>query len=149
MPARRRLVASAVIATAALSPLAVAHAAKIPTIDEWTGKTHKKADGIFIDNVRGTKAVSIQITVNCVSTTGAKTPTAFSATGKLSGGRVSVTNRRAGDAGVPATLTVRSSLPTSRAAVGTVSWRQGATNQLKACVGSDTFKLKHSIGHGG
>lgn len=149
MLARRRLLSAALLATAALSPVAIAQAAKIPTIDVWQGKTHKKADGMFISSVRGNKAVSIQITVNCVSTTGDKMPTAFSATGKLSGGKVKVTNKKAAGSGAPATLTVDATLPTTRAATGTVSWRQDATNALKACTGSDTFKLKHAISHGG
>ena len=29
------------------------------------------------------------------------------------------------------------------------SWRLPATNNQKACAGSDTFKLKHTISHGG
>jgi hypothetical protein len=149
MIARHRLLPAALLAAAALSPVALAQAARIPTIDVWQGKTHRKADGIFIDNVRGTKTVQVQITVNCLATDGTKTPTSFSADGRLSGGRLSVTNRRAGASGVPATLTVRSSLPTSSAARGTVSWRQGATDALKACAGSDTFTLKHAISHGG
>lgn len=149
MLARRRSVALAVVASAALTPVALAHAASIPTIDVWSGKTHKKADGMFLSNVRGTKSVSIQITVNCRSTTGARTPTSFTATGKLSGGRIKVTNKRAGGSGVPATLRISATLPTTRAATGTVSWKQGATNALKACSGSDTFKLRHAISHGG
>jgi hypothetical protein len=150
MPARRRRsVALALVATAALSPVALAHAASLPTIDVWMGKTRKKSDQLQIVNQRGRKAVSISITATCLSTTGDKVPTAFSATGRLSGGRVSVTNKRAGESGADATLTVRATLPTTRAATGTISWKQATTNNMQACSGTDSFKLKHVVTHGG
>ena len=145
---RRRSIALAVAVSAALTPVALAHAARVPTIDVWSGKTHRKADGMFLSNVRGTKAVSIQITVNCVATTGDKTPTSFSAPASCrAAGSRSPTRRRPGRRA--ATLTVSATLPRTRAATGTVSWNQAATNELKACAGSDTFKLKHAISHGG
>jgi hypothetical protein len=149
MPARRRVIAAAVLATTALTPLAVAQAARLPTIDVWNGKTHRKSDQIFIDNVRGQKAVSFQVTVQCVSITGPGTPVGLTATGKLSGGRAKVTNKKAGPDGTAGTVTFRATLPTTRAATGTVTWKLPATNNQKACAGSDTFKLKHSISHGG
>jgi hypothetical protein len=148
MPARRVL-ASALLATAALSPVAIAQAARIPTIDVWNGKTHRKSDQIFIDNVRGQKAVAISMTAECVSNTGPGTPTDLSATGKLVNGRVKVTNKKAGPSGTAGTVTFRATLPKTRAATGTVTWSLPATNNMKACKGSDTFKLKHSISHGG
>lgn len=149
MLARRRAVALAVAASAALTPVALAQAARLPTIDVWQGKSTKKHDGMFLSNVRGTKTVSIQITVNCVAVDGTKTPTSFSATGRLSAGKVNVTNKKAAESGVNARLTISATLPTTRAATGTVSWSQDATDTVKACTGSDTFKLKHAISHGG
>lgn len=149
MPARRRAVAAAVLATTALAPVALAHAASLPTIDVWSGKTTKKHDGMFMSNVRGTKTVQMQITVTCLATDGTRTPTSFSATGRLSGGRVKVTNKKAAESAGNATLTLTAKLPKTRAATGTVSWRQDATDTLKACAGSDTFRLKHQISHGG
>jgi hypothetical protein len=149
MLARRRLVAAAVLATAALSPVALAQAVKIPTVDVWMGKTHRKGDMMQIVNVRGQKAVSLALTVECVSNTGPGTPVSVSATGKLSGGRVSVTNKRAGAEGTAGTATFRATLPRTRAATGTVTWNLPATNNQQACAGRDTFKLKHSISHGG
>jgi hypothetical protein len=149
MIASRRPIAAVVLATAALSPVALAHAASLPTIDVWSGKSTKKHDGMFMSNVRGTKTVQMQITVGCLATDGTKTPTSFSATAKLSGGKVKITNKRAAESGGDATLTVSATLPKTRAATGKVSWRQAATDTLKACAGSDTFTLKHQISHGG
>ncbi|WCB93045.1 hypothetical protein DSM104299_01747 [Baekduia alba] len=147
MPVRRRAAAFAVLATTALTPVAIAQAAKVPTIDVWSGKTHKKSDITTIYNERGTKAVPVSVTVNCVSTTGAKQQITLSATGKLANGKVDVTNKKAD--GVGGTLTVKAKLPTTRAATGTVSWKLAASNAIAACEGSDTFKLKHTISHGG
>jgi hypothetical protein len=143
---RRRSIALAVAVSAALTPVALAHAARVPTIDVWSGKTHRRADGMFLSNVRGSVAVSVQITANCVATDGTKTPTSFSATGRLLGGRLTIINQKAGP---NATLTVSARLPRTRAATGTVRWSQAATDTLKACAGGDTFKLKHAISHGG
>jgi hypothetical protein len=149
MIARRRLVAAAVLATAALSPVTLAQAVKVPTYDIWSGKTHRKGDQIQIYNERGRKSVSLSLTIECVSNTGPGTPVSVSATGKLSGGRVNVTNKRAGADGTAGTVTFKATLPTTRAATGTVTWKLPETNNQKACAGSDTFKLKHSISHGG
>jgi hypothetical protein len=149
MLARRRVIAAAVLATAALSPVAGAQAFRLPTFDLWAGKTHSKGDQMQIVNERGRKSVSLALTVNCVSNTGPGTPVSLSATGKLSGGKVDVTNKRAGQSGTAGTVTFRAKLPTSRAATGTVTWKLPETNNQKACAGSDTFKLKHSISHGG
>jgi hypothetical protein len=148
MLARRRAIALAALATAVLSPVAIAHAVKVPTIDVWSGKTHKKADITSIYNVRGTKSVSISLVVNCITTTGSKLQVSLSSTGKLSGGKVSKTEKKA-NGGAAGTLTVSATLPTTRAATGTASWKIPASNTLKACEGNDTFKLKHAISHGG
>lgn len=147
MLARRRAVALAVLATTALAPVAVAQAVKAPTIDVWSGKTHKKGNGITIYNVRGEKAVSVQLSVMCVSTEGEKGQVALSATGKLANGKVNVTNKKAD--GVGGTLTVKAKLPKTKAATGTVSWSLPASSAYTACAGSDTLKLKHTISHGG
>jgi hypothetical protein len=147
MLARRRAVAFAVLATTVLAPVAVAGAAKLPTIDVWSGKTHKKGDGITIYNVRGKKAVQIQISVKCVTTEGAKQQVELSADGKLADGKVNVTNKKAN--GVEGTLTVKAKLPKTKAATGTVSWNLPASSTLAACTGNDTLKLKHTIAHGG
>jgi hypothetical protein len=147
MLARRRAVALAVLATTATAPVAVANAVKVPTIDVWSGKTHKKSDAITLYNVRGSKAVSVQLQVNCVTTTGEKQPVELSATGKLVDGKVDVTNKKAD--GVKAKLTVKAKLPKTKAATGTASWSIPASNAFTACAGNDTLKLKHAISHGG
>ena len=147
MLARRRALALAVLATTALAPVAVASAAKVPTIDVWNGKTHKKGNGITIYNVRGQKGVQIQISVKCVTTEGEKQQVELSATGKLADGKVNVTNKKAD--GVGGTLTVKAKLPKTKAATGTVSWSIPASNAFAACTGNDTLKLKHTISHGG
>lgn len=147
MIARHRAVALAVLATTALAPVAVASAAKVPTIDVWNGKTHKKGDGITIYNVRGEKSVQIQISVKCVTTEGETQQVELSATGKLADGKVNVTNKKAN--GVEGTLTVKAKLPKTKAATGTVSWKVPASSAYAACAGNDTLKLKHTISHGG
>jgi hypothetical protein len=144
---RRRAVALVVLATSAVAPVAVAGAAKLPTIDVWSGKTTKKSDPITIYNVRGKKAVSVQLSVKCVTTEGQKQPVELTATGKLSGGKVNVTNKKAN--GTEGTLTVKATLPKTKAATGTVSWNVPASAGYAACTGSDTLKLKHAITHGG
>jgi hypothetical protein len=146
MPARRR-VALAVLATAVLAPVAGAHAAKLPTIDVWSGKTHKKGNAITIYNVRGQKAVSVQVSVGCVTTAGEKQQVELSATGKLADGKVKVTNKKAD--GTAGTLTVKAKLPKTRAATGTITWSVPESAAYAACQGSDTLKLKHVITHGG
>jgi hypothetical protein len=78
---------------------------------------------------------------------GAKQQVELSATGKLKDGKVNVTNKKAD--GLGGTLTVKSKLPKTSAATGTVSWKIAASNAFAACEGSDTFKLKHAISHGG
>jgi hypothetical protein len=147
MLARRRAVVFAVLGTTVLAPVAVAPAAKLPTIDVWSGKTHKKGDNITIYNVRGEKAVSVQVSVGCVTTAGEKQQVELSATGKLVDGKVKVTNKKAD--GVKGTLTVKAKLPKTKAATGTVSWDVPASSAYAACTGSDTLKLKHAITHGG
>jgi hypothetical protein len=147
MLARHRAVALAVLATTALAPVAVAQAVKAPTIDVWSGKTHAKGDGITIYNVRGQKAVSVQLSVTCVTTDGEKQQVELSATGKLVDGKVDVKNKKAD--GVGGTLTVKAKLPKTSAATGTVSWSLPASSAFAACAGKDTIKLKHAISHGG
>jgi hypothetical protein len=147
MLARRRAAALVVLATTVLAPVAVAGAAKLPTIDVWNGKTTKKGDGITIYNVRGKKAVQIRIGVKCETTEGAKQQVELSATGKLAGGKVDVTNKKAN--GIEGTLTVKATLPKAKAATGTVSWSVPASSAYAACAGNDTIKLKHAISHGG
>jgi hypothetical protein len=147
MPVRHRAVVLTVLASTVLAPVAVAHAVKPPTIDVWSGKTHKKGDPITIYNVRGQKAVSVQLGVDCVTTEGEKQQVELSATGKLAGGKVKVTNKKAD--GQQGTLTVKATLPKTRAATGTITWSMPATAAYAACAGSDTIKLKHAITHGG
>jgi hypothetical protein len=147
MLARRRAVALAVLGATVLAPVAVAQATSLLTIDVWSGKTHKKGDDITIYNVRGKKAVSVQTAVDCVTTAGEKQKVELSATGKVVGGKVNVTNKKAD--GVQGTLTVKAKLPKTSAATGTVSWSVPASSAYAACAGHDTLKLKHAISHGG
>lgn len=135
------------LATAALAPLAAAHAASLPTIDVWAGKTHKKGDAVTIYNVRGRKAVQIRLVVTCVTTAGEKRQVELAADGRLADGKVNVTNKKAN--GTTGTLTVKAKLPKAKAATGTVSWSVPASDAYAACAGSDTIKLKHTISHGG
>jgi hypothetical protein len=147
MHARRRFVALTVLATTALSPLALAQAASLPTIDVWSGKTHKKGAIATLYNLRGKKAVQIQFGVKCDGTDGQKRSIELSADGKLANGKVNVTNKKAD--GTTGTLTVKAKLPKTSAATGTVSWSLPANDTHAECTGSDTFKLKHTISHGG
>lgn len=147
MIACRPVLAVALAAAAALAPLGAAQAAKLPTIDVWNGKTHKKGNGITIYNVRGKKAVQISTSVTCMTTAGEKQQVSLSADGKLVKGKVSVTNKKAN--GTTGTLIVKAKLPRTSAATGTISWDVPASDAFAACKGSDTLKLKHVISHGG